>query len=855
MRRIEAEGSLAARALLVGEAGGENEERIGRPFVGASGFKLNSWWQPLGLSRSDFRIDNVYPYRPPHNNLDALDRDVLHEWANDLHYRVAEMHDPYVIVPTGATALRALMRRDLNDKSISIVKYRGSIMRYVDLNGREIKMLPTIHPASIYHQRAKKAREQVKTNPGRTEKHCRIDWARIAHEMTFREIDAPEETYYIVDQPSDLAYWSDYFRTAVYGETALTLDIETPHNVVDCVGFSWNPNFSISIPLHWPDCDPATYVQRRLLIETICTSPNPKVMQNGFFDTFWLRRAEGIEVSNYIYDLMVMHQILDPVDDHDLAYMKSIFLRGEYHKDEAKRPETAMKYASSYEAMLTYNGMDCCTQIALYYELRRRLEEAGCWQLYTDHVAPLLEVLVDMSCGGILTSRGQRRRTHARLIADIVGIQDQLTALAGEPLHAKIDLSRTKLKRFLYEKLGLPPQRDRAKRDGTGGGLTVKETALRRLQLRYPKQCGDAISLILDHRRKLKLSQFLVDAKTDDDDRLRCQYAPMAESARCTSSGNPMGTGANLFNQDRAPEVRSTFIPDRPDHVLVELDASQIESRLVYVMSGDPALQKLAMLSPDEFDQHSYNAHIVYGASKQKLLGEKSYEVKSPDLVHLGYVSYDQRYLGKRFSHGAQRGMGGEKLAELLLNEDIVLTPDECQRRIDRWLRELPGHNDYFEWVRWKVLREKQLTTSWGFCWNVEHEKMDADLYRRAYSLLPQSECAFLLYSVLVPTWRAIREFGIDARVLTSVYDSVVLSIVNDASTIARIITPMFQWLGKPRTYATRTGHFALSMFGEVKIGRDWSMRDGVEWKRCPTFEELKVALPRLKDKQSSLND
>jgi DNA polymerase len=854
MRRIEAEGSLAARALLIGEAGGENEERIGRPFVGASGFKLNSWWQPLGLSRSDFRIDNVYPFRPPNNVIESVGSDTLHAWATDLHHRVAEMHDPYVIVPTGATALRALMRRDLTDKSISILKYRGSIMKYIDLNGREIKLIPTIHPASIYHQRAKKAREQAKTNPGRTEKHCRIDWARIAHEMTFREIDAPEETYYIVDQPDDLAHWA-YEFAQLAADIPLTLDIETPHSVVDCVGFSWHPSFSISIPLKWPSTDPGTYALRRELIETICESPNPKVLQNGFFDTFWLKRAVGIEVNNYIYDLMVMHQILDPVDDHDLAYMKSIFLRGEFHKDEAKRPETAMKYASSYEAMLTYNGMDCCTQIALYYELRRRLEEAGRWALYTDHVAPLLEVLVDMSCGGILTSRGQRRRTHARLMADIIGIQDQLAGLAGEPLHAKIDLSRTKLKRFLYETLGLPPQHQRRSKvfgGSEGRTVTVRETALRRLQLRYPKQCGVAVPLILDHRRKLKLSQFLVDTKTDDDDRLRCQYAPMAESARCTSSSNPMGTGANLFNQDRAPEVRSTFIPDRPDHVILELDASQIESRLVYVMSGDPALQKLACLSPDEFDQHSYNAHIVYGASKTKLLGEKSYEVKSPDLAHLGYVSYDQRYLGKRFSHGAQRGMGGEKLAELLLNEDIVLTPDECQRRIDRWLRELPGHNDYFEWVRWKVLREKQLTTSWGFCWNVADEKMDADLYRRAYSLLPQSECAFLLYNVLVATWRTIRQCNIDARVLTSVYDSVVLSVVNDASTIARIITPMFQWLGKPRMYATRTGPFALSMFGELKIGRDWSMRDGLEWKRCPTFEELKAALPRLKDKQAA---
>lgn len=851
MRRIEAEGSLSARALLVGEAPGETEERIGRPFVGASGFKLNSWWHDVGLSRTDFRIDNVYPFRPPHNNLDAVDRALVHEWANDLHHRIAEMTDPYVIVPTGNTALRALMRRDLDDKNVSITKYRGSIMAYTALDGRVIKMIPTIHPAAIYHQKAKKARGQEKTNPGRTEKHCRLDWQRIAAEMQFREVRAPDETYYIVDQLSDLEYWHQEFNVLA-ADVPLTLDIETPHGVIDCVGFSWNPCVSISIPLAWPGYGPEhpTYDARRAFIEHVCRSPNPKVLQNGGYDTYWLKRREGIDVTNYFYDLMVMHFILDPVDDHDLAYMKSIFLRGEYHKDEAKG-DKALKYASSYDAMLTYNGMDCCSQIALYYELQQRLQAADRWKLYQTVSGPLLEVLADMSCGGIRVSRVARSRQRMRLIADCIGIQDQLAALAGFPLHAKNDLSNTKLKRFLYETLGLPPQRERAKRDGTGGGLTVKEVALRKLQLRYPQKTGEVIPLVLDHRRKLKLSSFMDDKAIDDDDYLRCSYSPTTEAGRCSSSKNHFKTGANLFNQDRASEVRSGFVPDHPDHILLELDASQIESRLVYVMSGDPALQELATLAPDTFDQHSYNAHIIYGASPDKPAG-KAYPAHAPDGRLLGYVDSDQRYLGKRTVHGAQRGMGGEKLADLLLQEDIVRTPDECQRRIERYLREHPGLEQYFEWIRWRILREHKLTTSWGFCWDVKYEKMDADLYRRAYSLLPQSECAFLIYSVLVPTWQYIRAWWTpgDMRVLTSVYDSVLLSIRADPSLIEQVLSFMWHNLAKPRTYTTRTGTFDLTMFGEAKIGHDWSFSDGIEFKRPPSYNGIATALDQLKGHQ-----
>lgn len=844
-RRIVAEGRPDARIILIGEAGGENEERTGRPFVGPSGHKLNTWWTEVGLARSQFYIDNVYPFRPRYNNLANVPLDDLDEWAQNLHARIADLVDPWIIVPTGNTALRALMRRSLDDATVSITKYRGSIMAYVDNRGRSIKMIPTIHPASIYHQRAKKARGQEKANPGRTEKHCRLDWARIAAESASREVAAPEQTHYIVDSESDLAYWLEQYH-ALPADTPITIDIETPHKVVDCVGFAWDPSFSISIPLRWPgyeDPEHPTFALRIAFITEVCAGPQPKVLQNGTFDVFWLWMAEGIVVANYIYDLMCLHHALDPVDDHDLAYMKSVFLRGEYHKDEAKSPEKVAKYASGYEAMLTYNGMDCCDQIDLFYVLSDRLKDAGRWQLYTECYAPLLPVLAEMSIGGMQTSRDERCRAHARLTADIIDIQNALSELAGESIWSKTDLSPVKLKRFLYEKLGLPPQRSKRKRDGTGGGLTVNEVALRKLQIRYSAKAGGAISLVLDHRRKMKLSQFLSDERTDTDGRLRCTYAPTTEAGRLASSKNAFGTGTNLQNQDRDPLVRGSFIPDRPDHVLLEFDCSQAESRIVYVLSGDDHLYNLAILPPDRFDQHSYNAALIFGAKRVADAEFKSLAVDH-DFTPIGYVSKDQRYFGKRTVHGAQRGMGGDKMADELLKEDVIKTPDECQHAIDIYLQKHPGIADYFEWVRWDLLRNKRLTNSWGFCWDVRYEKMDPDLYRRAFSLKPQSEVAFLLNTWgLVPVAEFVRAwYGPDeARVIAQVHDSVVLSVAADARTIAAICRCAHEHLTRPRDYPSRRGPRTLAMPVEFKIGRTWV--GDHEWKRLPTEDEIADAL------------
>ncbi len=53
--------------MAVGEAPGENEDRTGRPFVGAAGQLLTRLLQSIGLDRQDIYICNVLKCRPPAN--------------------------------------------------------------------------------------------------------------------------------------------------------------------------------------------------------------------------------------------------------------------------------------------------------------------------------------------------------------------------------------------------------------------------------------------------------------------------------------------------------------------------------------------------------------------------------------------------------------------------------------------------------------------------------------------------------------------------------------------------------------------------------------------------------------------
>ena len=127
---------------------------------------------------------------------------------------------------------------------------------------------------------------------------------------------------------------------------------------------------------------------------------------------------------------------------------------------------------------------------------------------------------------------------------------------------------------------------------------------------------------------------------------------------------------------------------------LLELDLSQVESRICYMLTCDPKLVAEAQSQPWEFDGHSENARLIYG-------------VEEP--------TFQQRYMGKKASHGSMRGLQGARLAGELLKEGTVMTPLECQWIIDRFFEARPAIRDvYFAETRQKVWDYRKLVNSWG---------------------------------------------------------------------------------------------------------------------------------------------
>jgi len=92
--------------VFIGEAPGMNEDKQGKPFVGAAGKLLDELLQSIGYTREDVYVTNVVKYRPP-SNRDPLpeEKDACRVWVN------AELIflKPKVIIPLGKHALERFL--------------------------------------------------------------------------------------------------------------------------------------------------------------------------------------------------------------------------------------------------------------------------------------------------------------------------------------------------------------------------------------------------------------------------------------------------------------------------------------------------------------------------------------------------------------------------------------------------------------------------------------------------------------------------------------------------------------------------------------------------------------------------
>jgi uracil-DNA glycosylase family 4 len=135
------DGNPKGRVMLVGEAPGADEDRQGLPFVGQSGQLLDKMLATIGLTRENFYITNIIPWRPPGNRQPTpAEADACLPFVK----RHIDLVNPDFLILVGGVAVKTLLgSRD------GIMRVRGSWKDYTSDAGKKMKVIAIYHPAYL----------------------------------------------------------------------------------------------------------------------------------------------------------------------------------------------------------------------------------------------------------------------------------------------------------------------------------------------------------------------------------------------------------------------------------------------------------------------------------------------------------------------------------------------------------------------------------------------------------------------------------------------------------------------------------------------------------------------------------
>ena len=145
---VFSDGNPNSKVMLIGEAPGEVEDKMGQPFKGEAGKLLDKMLNAIELNRENVYLTNVIFWRPPGN------RKPTEEEINKCLPFVKKHIDiikPKILVLVGATAASTI----LNIES-GITQIRGKWKNIETKNIKKLKTIAIFHPAFLLRQPSRK---------------------------------------------------------------------------------------------------------------------------------------------------------------------------------------------------------------------------------------------------------------------------------------------------------------------------------------------------------------------------------------------------------------------------------------------------------------------------------------------------------------------------------------------------------------------------------------------------------------------------------------------------------------------------------------------------------------------------
>lgn len=304
-----------------------------------------------------------------------------------------------------------------------------------------------------------------------------------------------------------------------------------------------------------------------------------------------------------------------------------------------------------------YAAEDADVTLRLWQAFKPKLHRVKVTTVYETLERPLVPVLAEMEMAGIQVDRQTLSRMSGAFAQKMAQLEDEIQTLAGEKFNVG---SPKQLGEILFDKMGLPGG-EKGKTGAYGTGADVLEDLATEHEL--PGK-------VLDWRQISKLKSTYTDALQDhinrETGRVHTSY-----SISGAVTGRLASTDPNLQNipvrSEEGRRIREAFVAPK-GKVLVSLDYSQIELRILAHVADIPALQQSFR---DGIDIHAMTASEMFN-------------------VPLDQMTSEIRRRAKAINFGVIYGISGFGLAR-----NLRIPRAEAQGFIDRYFERFPGIKEY----------------------------------------------------------------------------------------------------------------------------------------------------------------
>jgi len=493
----------------------------------------------------------------------------------------------------------------------------------------------------------------------------------------------------------------------------------------------------------------------------------------------YIAKKNNKKINGDVFDIKIANYLIDVTSKSEIDKIVFNYLGEIISSNEEIYGKGAKRSLPTQEVLNSYIAKIAASILEVKPLMIKSLEEENMLDLYKNIEIKVARVLVNMEFEGIHVSKKALDEMSHEFDERIKVLEGSIYTLAGSEFNIA---SPKQLGVVLFEDLGLPV----VKKTKTGYSTAVE--VLEQLQYKH-----DIIPLIMEYRTLTKLNSTYAKGLVKDitrEGKIHTRYEQTLTQTGRLSSVNP-----NLQNIptriEEGKKIRKAFIPASNDRVILSIDYSQIELRVLAHIAQDKGMIDAFK---HDVDIHTKTASDVNGVPLDEVTPTMRREAKA---VNFGIV-YGISDFGLSNNLGITRKRAKEFIEKYL----------ETFKGVDKYMTDIVEFAKEHGYVETLYNRRRSLPEI-----NAKN-KIIANLNARIAMNTPiQGTAADIIKIAMISAYNYIEESKVDAKLLLQVHDELIFDVSKDI---------LEEFTDKMVTIMEEAANLDVKLKAEASSGPSW---------------------------------